>query len=262
MGTAFGSSFLAEVQLEHGPVDLIRRFLQYADATNRKQEVVLSFGSLEELQEANERNGESWKPLFPVFNPKLNTVSPDKFFCLLGRNADGDVVSAQAARLFSWEGTNLRQEAESLRWFYDDPEASKRPGEGCVVTAPSAQSIAGRVAFLGAVWYRPDYRKRMPTTIDLRIGHYYALARWRPDYLTLVMVEGLATKGLAPRFGREPEWEVSFTNNISFGNSRLALIQSSYDETLQRFVQFMAENKTAIDTALGNTEIGDIGQKT
>jgi hypothetical protein len=90
----------------------------------------------------------------------------------------------------------------------------------------------------------------MPTTIDLRIGHYYALTKWRPDYFALVMAEKLATKGLAPRFGREPEWEVLFTNNISFGDDRLALVQSSYDETLRRFVQFMADNETEIASVL------------
>lgn len=260
MDTASHPGFLAEAQLKYGPVDLIGRFLRYADVLNRAQGVVLSFATLEELQEVNERNQDSWKPLFPVFNPKLNTVPSDQVFCLLGRNADGEVVSAQAARLFNWEGTNLRQEAESLRWFYDDPETSKRPAEKCVVTAPSAPGITGRVAFLGAVWYRPDYRKRMPTVIDLRIGHYYALTRWRPDYLALVMVESLATRGLAPRFGREPEWEVLFTNNISFGDARLALIQSSFDETLRRFVQFMADNQTEIEAVLGSAENGRIGQ--
>jgi hypothetical protein len=71
--TAIHPSFLTAVQIEHGPVDLIGRFLQYADAVNRKQGVVLSFATLEELQEVNERNRDSWKPLFPVFNPKLNT---------------------------------------------------------------------------------------------------------------------------------------------------------------------------------------------
>jgi hypothetical protein len=254
--TAIHPSFLTAVQIEHGPVDLIGRFLQYADAVNRKQGVVLSFATLEELQEVNERNRDSWKPLFPVFNPKLNTSLRDTAFCLLGRNRDGDVVSAQAARLFTWEGTNLQREAESLRWFYSDPEASKRPGESCVVTAPSARHITGRVAFLGAVWYRPDYRKRMPTLIDLRVGPICALTKWRPDYFALVMVESLATKGLAPRFGREPEWEILFTNNISFGDARLGLVQTSYDESLPRFVQFMADSEKEIDAVLSDVGSG------
>jgi hypothetical protein len=251
MSAVVRPSFLDEIRLEHGPIDLVRRFLRYADALNREQGVALSFATLDELQQVNQRNRESWKPLFPVFDPQLNAVPPDAAFCLLGRNADGDIVSAQAARLFAWEGTNLREEAESLRWFYRDPEVSRRPGEKCVVTAPSASRISGRVAFLGAVWYRPDYRKRMPTVVDLRIGHFYALTKWRPDYFTLVMVESLATKGLAPRFGREPEWEILVTNNVSFGDARLALIQAPYDETLARFVKYMADNEPEIDAALG-----------
>ena len=64
--------------------------------------------------------------------------------------------------------------------------------------------------------------------IDLRIGHYDALSKWRPDYFALVMVESLATRGLAPRFGREPEWKILLTNNISCGDARLALIHAPY----------------------------------
>ncbi|MGZ5876620.1 MAG: hypothetical protein ACXWKP_31565 [Bradyrhizobium sp.] len=129
------------------------------------------------------------------------------------------------------------------------------------MTAPSAPGIAGRVAFLGAVWYRPDYRKRLPTVIDLRIGHYYALSKWRPDYFSLVMVESLATRGLAPRFGREPEWEILLTNNVSFGDARLALIHAPYDETLGRFVKFMADNETEIDAVLSNMGTESAGQE-
>jgi hypothetical protein len=97
--------------------------------------------------------------------------------------------------------------------------------------------------------------------IDLRIGHYYALSKWRPDYFSLVMVESLATRGLAPRFGREPEWEILLTNNISFGDARLALIHAPYDETLGRFVRFMADNETEIDAVLGNMGTESAGQE-
>jgi len=260
MNTAVRPGFLTEIQAEHGPVDLIHRFLRYADALNRDQGVVLSFATLEELEEVNERNRDSWKPLFPTFNPKLNTVPPDTAFCLLGRNADGDVVSAQAARLFTWEGTNFQKEAESLRLFYSDPEARKRPGESCVVTAPSAPHIRGRVAFLGAVWYRPDYRKRMPSLINLRIGPVCALTKWRPEYFTLVMIESLASRGLVSRFGREPEWEILVTNNVSFGDARLALQQSTYDENVPRFVQFMTDNEAEIGAVLSNAGSGAPGR--
>jgi hypothetical protein len=232
---------LTELQPEHGPVDLVVRLLRAADYLNRLQGVVVKTASFDELLEVNERNRDSWKPLLSVFNPRVNSITPDSAFCLLGRNADGDVVAAQAARLFTWEGTNLHQEAESLRLFYRDPETSKRSGEACVVTASSARIVTGRVAFLGAVWYRPDYRKRMPTLVDLSVGPICALTIWRPDYFALVMVEELATRGLAPRFGHEPEWEIRVINNGSFGDARLALLQSSYDQTLTRFIQFMAK---------------------
>ena len=65
------------------------------------------------------------------------------------------------------------------------------------------------------------------------------------------------TQGLAPRFGREPEWEILLTNNISFGDARLALIQAPCEETLGRFVQFMADG-TEIDAVLGKAGNGQI----
>jgi hypothetical protein len=48
MGAESRPGFLMEIQVEHGPVGLIGRFLQYADAINRAKGVVLSFATLEE----------------------------------------------------------------------------------------------------------------------------------------------------------------------------------------------------------------------
>ena len=72
MSTLSGTGFLSELRMEHGPVDLVRRFLRYADALNRRQGVVLSFASLEELRAVNQRNLDSWKPLLSIFDPQLN----------------------------------------------------------------------------------------------------------------------------------------------------------------------------------------------
>ena len=90
----------------------------------------------------------------------------------------------------------------------------------------------------------------MPTLIDLRIGPVCALTKWRPDYVALTMVEHLATKGLAPRFERELEWEILLTNSVTFGDARLALLQSSYNAAVASFVQFMADNEAEIDAVL------------
>jgi len=53
---------------------------------------------------------------------------------------------------------------------------------------------------------------------------------------------------------------MTLTNNSSFGDGRLALIQPSHEETLVRFVQFMAEHQTEIGAVLGNTGNAGIGQ--
>ena len=153
MGAEFRPGFLAEIQVEHGPVDLIGRFLRYADAVNRAKGVVLSFATLEELQEVNERNRESWKPLFPMFNPKLNIVPPSAALCLLGRNADGEVVSAQAGRLFCVGRHEPPSGGGEFALVLSRSGRQANVQErGALKLCSSASKVTGRVAFLGAVW--------------------------------------------------------------------------------------------------------------
>ncbi len=235
------NGFLDDLQFKYGNIDLLSRFLKFADLQNRERGVVTSFASLDELLVVNIQNRDSWLPLLPTFDPTYNTFRPNYAFAMLGRNAAGEVVSAQAARLFDWRGSNFQSEAETLRIFYSNPEKMKRRGETCKVVAPSASEVSGLVAFLGAVWYRPDYRKKMPTLIDLRIAPICARTMWRPDYFVWVMGERLANKGLAPRTGHKPEWGLQLTNNVVFGDAEIAVLQMTYDASEKKFLEFLAQ---------------------
>lgn len=170
-------SFVKDVRLDYGPPELISAFLIAADTTLADHGLTLSFSSFQELLRVNGENRNTWLPLNPTFNPANGLVDSDNAFCLLGRNGSGQVVTAQAMRIFDWHDTDLKREAESLRLLYLNPPAS----DGCRVTAPSAPHIRGRVGYGGAIWLHPSVRGRRVPAWMSRIHRAYAYTRWQID---------------------------------------------------------------------------------
>jgi hypothetical protein len=191
----------AQLKVKYGPAGLLGRFFLWADTAARDRGVTLSFGSLQELVEANKANSDSWRPLVPVFDEALGGVTPETVFVLIGRNKDGQVVATQAARLYEWPETSLKDEANSLRMFYADPDAAFARGDRCEVTAPVAEKITGRVIFSGAIWYRRDFRGKDLGTILPRISRAYALTRWNTDFTIGMLADAVIAGGLAERAG-------------------------------------------------------------
>src|SRR5262245_28317435 len=149
---------LSDITVEHGPVDLIGRLFLKADTAARRRGVTLSFAPMQDLIDVNRANPETWRPLLPLFDPACGGITDDNAFCILGRNAGGEIVATQAARLYHWGDTSFHEEASSLRLFYAEPERLKGADERVEVTAPMAKSLTGEVIFAGGIWYRPDYR--------------------------------------------------------------------------------------------------------
>jgi hypothetical protein len=182
-------------------VGLLGRFFLWADTAARDRGVTLSFASLKDLVEANRANSGSWRPLFPVFDEALGGVAPETVFVLIGRDRRGDVVATQAARLYDWPETSLKDEADSLRMLYADPDAAFARGDRCEITTPVAEKITGRVVFSGGVWYRPDFRGKDLATILPRISRAYALTRWNSDFTIGWMADAVIAGGMAQRVG-------------------------------------------------------------
>ena len=103
--------FPAELQIVHGPVDLLGRFFLWADSEARDRGVTLSFAPLEELVAVNRANSDTWRPLVPLFDPAVGSINEQTGFAILGRNHAGEVVATQAARLYDWSTTCFRDEA-------------------------------------------------------------------------------------------------------------------------------------------------------
>lgn len=228
-------SLLSSITVDYGPPEPIARLFLKAETAAREAGVRLSFAPLEALADINQQHRDSWRPLLPLFMPGLGGVTPETGFCILGRNRAGEVVATQAARLYTWTDTNFKAEAESLRLFYRDP-ARAQPGEACRVTATSAEQIYGRIAFSGAVWFRPDYRNRGLQYNLPRLSRVLAFTRWYTDITLSIMAESVARAGAAERAGyRNVDWDVQLTNS-PVGTVRCALIWMPQEHLLEDLV--------------------------
>jgi hypothetical protein len=136
-----------------------------------------------------------------TFDPMIGGATAENSFVIVGRNAQGEVVTTHAGRQFDWTGSTLETEFTSMRMFYADPATSARPGEAYRITAPAAQRISGRVLYSGAGWYRKDFRGKVLSPILPRVTRALAYARWGVDYVFGVVAGDVATANMARRSG-------------------------------------------------------------
>lgn len=245
----FNHNFLADVRIDHGPRDLYARLFLRGDTMLRERGINLTFAPLEELLEVNRRNSDSWRSLLPIFNVEDGGFADENGFCLLARTSSGQVVAAQAARIYDLTGTSFKDETESLKLFYPDPDAQRHPGEQIVVTAPSASMITGPTTFSGAVWYHPSMRKQGLTSILPRITKALSQTRWDTDITLSFMAEEVVKAGTAPRTGyAHVEWAIDLIETpVSPGTVHSALIWSNRDELVDYFSGLLAPRDTKVD---------------
>lgn len=232
MASTASRSILQDLTLDFGPVTQLGLFLLQAETAIRDRGVVLSFAPFDDLVRINHQNRPTWAPLLPTFHPAYCRLDQSNSFCIVGRDQAGDIVSTQAARKFDWQGTDFKAEAESLRMLYDDPAKDALPGERCIVTAPGARTIAGRIAYMGGVWYRPDFRGRGLQAIVARIARAYAVGLWNIDFAIANVAEANFERGFHIQIGHtHVEWAADFLNGHP-GTYRAALLWMRCSEIL------------------------------
>jgi hypothetical protein len=211
---------------------VIHRYLPAAVEVVRRQGIELSLGTFEELAAVNAANRRSWTPLSPAFDPACGRLAADNAFCILGRDAGGEVAATQAVRVYDWRRSNFHDEAESLRLFYAEPERMRSAAESVTVTAAAAKRVSGIVAYSGAGWYRPDFRHGRLSGLLPRISRALTLLRFPVDFTTAIMHEKAVATGLIARSGhRNVDWEVR-TRNFRAGDGRCAFLWLSRSEIL------------------------------
>jgi hypothetical protein len=191
-----------QLSVNFGPAEAIGRVVLATDFAVRQAGIRLSLSTdFEELAHVNAANQRDWYPLMPNFDPRHSTLTAENAFWLKGINAQGEVVLCQAVRLYAFGGTTLKDELESLRFYYERPEAAIANGISIKVAAPIASTISRRVSYGGALWIRSDFRGGGLARLIPAVNRALAVTRWYPSYHTCILMQPTVEKGMAKVYG-------------------------------------------------------------
>ena len=129
------TTFLTEIRIDFGPPQLLGQFFLRADAVVRQRGIRLEFAPITELVDLNRANKASWGVFAQTLDSRYTDISAASSYCLLGRNEVGEVVAAQAGRLYSLRDRSLQDIADDASLYYGD----RKPDVGgisCRMTAP------------------------------------------------------------------------------------------------------------------------------
>ena len=248
-------AFIEQLNFTYGPEDLLARFFFKAVNAAADRGVYLEIGTFSDLLEANKANSDSWMPLTTTFQEELGGVTDDTGLVFLGRNAAGEIVATQAARIFKWNRTTFKEEAESLRFFYSKPDRDKGPNESCVVTAPEAAQIRGRVALGGAIWYRPDFRRLQLGEIIPRMARAYAFTLWNYDCHIATITQANVAKAFDKRAGYRDvipnSMVMRHSHTVPDGDLHLALARMTPMQLIDDMVGFLVDFDVGGDLGVG-----------
>jgi hypothetical protein len=244
---------VTDITVDHGPSDLLGRFFLKADTAARQRGVTLEFGTFRELLQVNAKNQDTWKPITSMYDPRYcpRGLEPERAFCILGRDARGEVVATYASRLFEVDDTDtLYAITTSSRMFYDEPDRTKHPDERCEVTATIAKSIRGKIALNGGAWFHPTFRKRQLAMIIPRITRAFAYTRWNIDHSMGLAMEGPTKGGVIDSVGYpHREWDLQL-HHAPNGSPRCCLCWMDAQELLEDLQQFLISFDAQVDVGV------------
>jgi len=192
-----------QLTVNFGPTEAIAESVLRTDFAVRKAGIRLCMSSdFEELEHANRSNRTDWYPLTPNFNSRQCGLHPENAFWLKGVDDSGDVVLTHCVRLYALRNT-LKEEIESLRFYFDDPDAAREAGANTQVTAPMAARMNGRVTYSGALWVRSDFRGAGLARLIPPLSRALALTRWYPQHHMCILTQPTVERGMAPVYGYE-----------------------------------------------------------
>ncbi len=174
-------SFLDSLTIQHEPRGRLGRFFLRAEQALDELDIRLSVGTFEELAALYGAHAATWGELVPLFDHRACEID-ERSLCLLGRNPEGAIVTAIATRFCGLAGTTLKEEMESLRFFFPGRDVGAMTRDRIVVTAPSAARLTGPLSYSGAFWIRPDHRGRQLPLILPQIVRNYAVATWNVPF--------------------------------------------------------------------------------
>ena len=139
--------------------------------------------------------------LGPAYDSAHHRLTPDRAHWIAGLDEDDRVVMTAATRVFDWQETSLREEAQSMRLFGPAGFAASH------FAGSAAGTIRGQVSVTGCGWVHPRFRGPGHTGVKLsqilrRAAAFLAGARQAVDFdCGWVKTHQVVEKGLAADYG-------------------------------------------------------------
>ena len=223
------------VTVRHGPVNLLSQFFLAADQYVRDRGVKLYIRhDMDELLRLNEQQtaAGNWYPVSGTFDHRLSRLSPSNSYWIAGVNDAGEIVVAQSMRLYRWGTSSLADHAASL--LFGDSE----PTGPCRVECPQAFLITGNVAYGGALWIRPDYRRIGIGGLVSQTSRSYAMATWGTSWVVAYVKRDQIDKKMHEVYGfTKHEFSIRFPDT-QWGNLDFALCWQDGLDLLARVEEF------------------------
>ena len=194
-------SFIEQIQVEHGPANLLGRFFLAADSFVRDRGLTLHFASFEDMATTQDREVENWPSLIPAFDHRVTDIPREKSFCIAVRDPNGKIVGMTAERFYDLSGSNLSTAVSSGAFMPIEPPGPDGIATICELTAPNGGQITGRTCYSGAVWVQPDYRSLRLAGLLPRVTRACALTTWDIECNFGFVKTGDENSALVKRYG-------------------------------------------------------------
>ncbi|MGD9827749.1 MAG: hypothetical protein AB7U66_03355 [Hyphomicrobiaceae bacterium] len=244
-------NLLSNLEFDHGDGGLLRAFIANAEQQALARGVSLTVAGFDTLKRLNEENRKTWAPVLSIFDQERGGVAPEDGLAFIGYDSSGRGVTSIAARLYHWSDTTFEEGARSLKLFYGEPDRWKAAGETCAVTARATRLVSGRVVFVGAGWFHPEFRGLGLSGILSRLARAYAYARWRSDFTTGFVTEALFKARNSSNWNgfTNIDWALDWTGSTR-GDARFAFVWMRPDQLQDDLSGYLARAAAKVDAVI------------
>jgi hypothetical protein len=237
-----GRSFVEDLQINHGPANVLGRFFLFADTYMKQHGVTLTLSTLESASLLQDTHKDTWTVFPPMLDTRLSDIPKSLSYCLIGRNAAGEIVTSQGGRIFELHNQSFADIIADQSFFYG-PGGEPQPGQPtCKIWAPVARDICGRVVYSGALWVRPDFRGHKFASLLPRLSRSFALARWGTNYTVAFISNSSMQTPLKQMYGYSRFTDGFLMTNIgSVGDVTGPLMWMDTEELVRDLSQFMSK---------------------
>ena len=256
-----GKDLLSNLTIKHGPTGLLGRYFLLAERLLKDRGLSIEVTGIEQASSTHVDNKASWHAFPPMLDARLSDIDPERSYCFLGRNKDGQVMFAQAGRIYDLNGCSFADIISDQSFFYGVGGQPSPGGPTCESWSPKAQEISGTVVYSGGLWVHPDARGGRLAGLLTRLSRSYALANWGTKYTVAFVSTDMAKTPLVGIYGYKNLDDGAAIYGLLDEPIRFKLMWMSDDELVSDLASFYAERSAQIDAANIGRSAEDVGRR-